>query len=267
MHLTIIGGIMNSNSFKIIFSAALTAGIMLLCVYLEAAGNDVEYLRKAPLKAEEPDHLELIGEFDRSSDFLFEKTGTASYYGRKFHNRTTANGETFDMHDLTAAHKKLPFGTILRVTNLESSKPVLVRINDRGPYVGRRIIDLSYYAAKEIDGLGLPKVKMEGFVRDEDFSSSDTTNKYFFGYSYDKPLVCLPETVLNFIDSTHSFTEAVEKYEFLSDNYPQDLIYLMVPADETLRKDKSEGDAYYKLGVVKKLRPQSIITQANIVSN
>lgn len=81
-------------------------------------------------------------------------TGVASYYADKFHGRKTANGETFNMHDLTAAHKTLPFNTIVNVTNLKNNKTVKVRINDRGPFVKNRIIDLSLAAAKELDMLG-----------------------------------------------------------------------------------------------------------------
>lgn len=76
--------------------------------------------------------------------------GTASYYGRKFHGRQTASGETFDMYALTAAHKSLPFGTRLKITNLSNGKEVIVRVNDRGPYVRGRILDLSYAAAQQL---------------------------------------------------------------------------------------------------------------------
>lgn len=74
----------------------------------------------------------------------------ASYYAHYFHGRTTANGETFNMHAMTAAHKTLPFGTELRVTNEQNGESVVVRINDRGPYVRGRGIDLSLAAAQEI---------------------------------------------------------------------------------------------------------------------
>ncbi|PWJ44294.1 septal ring lytic transglycosylase RlpA family protein [Sediminitomix flava] len=77
-------------------------------------------------------------------------TGEASYYAKKFHGRTTANGEKFNMYAMTAAHKELPFNTVLKVVNLTNGKWVKVRINDRGPFVGNRIIDLSYAAAKNI---------------------------------------------------------------------------------------------------------------------
>ena len=76
--------------------------------------------------------------------------GIASYYGKRFHGRRTANGERFDMNALTAAHKKLPFGTRVRVINPNNGKSVVVRINDRGPYAHGRTIDLSRAAARKI---------------------------------------------------------------------------------------------------------------------
>ena len=85
------------------------------------------------------------------SSFLFSReTGYASWYGGKFQGRKTANGEIFDTYKFTAAHKTLPFDTVVRVRNLENGKTTIVRINDRGPFVRGRIIDLSYAAAKDI---------------------------------------------------------------------------------------------------------------------
>jgi rare lipoprotein A len=81
----------------------------------------------------------------------WEQSGTASWYGGIFQGRTTANGETYDTNGYTAAHKTLPFGTILEVTNLGNNLKVKVRVNDRGPFVDDRIIDLTYAAAKDID--------------------------------------------------------------------------------------------------------------------
>ena len=94
--------------------------------------------------------------------------GQASYYADRFHGRLTANGERFNMHELTAAHKSLPFGSMVRVTNLANGKKVLVRINDRGPYIKGRIIDLSLEAAKEIDLLkkGVTNVRIEVYEGD-----------------------------------------------------------------------------------------------------
>jgi len=80
----------------------------------------------------------------------FKQTGVASWYGGDFHGRKTSNGETYDMYDSTAAHKTLPFNTVVKVTNLETGRVTKVRINDRGPFVKNRIIDLSYKAANEL---------------------------------------------------------------------------------------------------------------------
>jgi rare lipoprotein A len=80
----------------------------------------------------------------------YREVGEASYYAREAHGKTTASGETFNMYALTAAHKTLPFGTRVRVTNLANKRSVVVRINDRGPFAAGRIIDLSYAAAKKI---------------------------------------------------------------------------------------------------------------------
>jgi len=89
--------------------------------------------------------------------------GIASWYGRDFHGRKTASGEIYNMRAHTAAHKTLPFGTFVRVTNLKNGRRTTVRINDRGPFVRGRIIDLSYMAARDIGILeaGVQKVRME----------------------------------------------------------------------------------------------------------
>lgn len=83
----------------------------------------------------------------------FQQRGVASYYGEAFHGNLTANGEIYDMYALTCAHLTLPFDTILRVINLDNDREVTVRVNDRGPYVGGRIIDLSKGAAENLDML------------------------------------------------------------------------------------------------------------------
>ena len=91
------------------------------------------------------------------------QSGVASYYGKRFHGRRTANGERFNMNALTAAHRSLPFGTKVRVTNPRNGRSVTVRINDRGPFHGGRNIDLSRAAAARIGMVnsGVAKVTME----------------------------------------------------------------------------------------------------------
>src|SRR5579883_3041588 len=91
------------------------------------------------------------------------ETGIASWYGHPYHGRPAANGEIYDMEQMTAAHRTLPFDTVVRVTNLKNDKSVEVRINDRGPFVDNRIIDLSHAAAQAIDmiGPGTAQVRMD----------------------------------------------------------------------------------------------------------
>ena len=91
------------------------------------------------------------------------QVGTASWYGEQFQGKQTASGEPFDMRDFTAAHPSLPLGTFVKVTNLRNGKAVVVRINDRGPVVDGRIIDLSYNAARALGfkELGLQRVRLD----------------------------------------------------------------------------------------------------------
>jgi rare lipoprotein A len=92
-----------------------------------------------------------------------KKIGFASFYSKQHHGRKTASGEKFNMFNLTAAHKTLPFGTRIRVTNIKNGKSVCVTVNDRGPFVKSRIIDLSFGAAKKLDMVksGTAKVSLE----------------------------------------------------------------------------------------------------------
>ena len=91
------------------------------------------------------------------------ETGLASFYAHKYHGRQTASGEIYDMNAMTAAHRTLPFGTRVRVTNRENGRKVELRINDRGPFVDGRIIDVSLKAAGELDFIeqGVVKVRVE----------------------------------------------------------------------------------------------------------
>ncbi len=102
----------------------------------------------------------------------FVQTGTASWYGRKFHGRKTSNGETYNMYAMTAAHKTLPMNTWVMVHNLENNHRIKVRINDRGPFVRGRIIDLSYTGAKKIGivGPGTARVRVTALGRATSFS-------------------------------------------------------------------------------------------------
>jgi rare lipoprotein A len=101
-----------------------------------------------------------------AEDWNYNETGIASWYGEQFHGRYTANGEIFDLNQLTAAHRTLPMPTVVRVTNLENGRSIAVRLNDRGPYARGRIIDLSRRAAQLLgfEGQGTAKVRVQIMV-------------------------------------------------------------------------------------------------------
>jgi rare lipoprotein A len=100
------------------------------------------------------------------------QVGAASWYGKQFHGRTTASGEDFDMFEFTAAHRKLPLGTFVKVTNLKNGKWIIVRVNDRGPYVGDRIMDLSYSAARMLNFRdGVERVRID-LIQPENVASN-----------------------------------------------------------------------------------------------
>ena len=110
----------------------------------------------------------------------FTETGKASWYGKKFHGRPTANGERYDMHGISAAHKTLPLGTVVRVDNLDNGRALDIRINDRGPFVGGRIIDLSYGAAKTLGvvGPGTANVRITALGRPTAATAGKATPSY-----------------------------------------------------------------------------------------
>jgi rare lipoprotein A len=112
-------------------------------------------------------------------DYSYDETGIASWYGQDFHNQATANGEIFNKNELTAAHKTLPLPTLARVTNLDNGRSIVVRINDRGPFSGARIIDVSQRAAQLLgfEGQGTAKVRVQ-VLADESKAIADAMRHY-----------------------------------------------------------------------------------------
>ncbi|CAM3082191.1 septal ring lytic transglycosylase RlpA family protein [Streptobacillus felis] len=126
---------------------------------------NIEIKEQSPVE-EETDKKKENKEENETQEVVETKvyeTGIASYYGERWNGRKTASGEIFDTWKISAAHKKLPFGTKVKVTNIKNGKSVIVRINDRGPFVKGRVIDLSKAAFKQIEDLnkGITKVKLE----------------------------------------------------------------------------------------------------------
>ena len=118
---------------------------------------------KIQVPVEEPSVIDKLNNVASNTVRRFSQTGVASWYGRQFHGRKTASGETFDMNAMTAAHRSLPLNCYIRVTNKTNGKSVVVKVTDRGPFHGNRIVDLSYGAAKQlgITNSGTAKVNIE----------------------------------------------------------------------------------------------------------
>lgn len=116
-----------------------------------------------------------------SSAHGYTEDGLASWYGKDFHGRKTANGEIYDMYGMTAAHKLLPFGTRLKVTNLENGKVINVVVNDRGPFVKDRIIDLTYTGAQRLDmvGPGIARVRIESLDEVPSYTNGEMTGQFY----------------------------------------------------------------------------------------
>ncbi|MEX0844129.1 MAG: septal ring lytic transglycosylase RlpA family protein [Balneolaceae bacterium] len=115
-------------------------------------------------------------DFSKSENAKALENGMASWYGPNFHGKLTANGETYDMNGVSAAHRTLPFGTILLVENLDNGKTVQVRINDRGPYAKDRIIDLSKAAAEQVDMIGPGTARVRLYLLEGDLENSRITD-------------------------------------------------------------------------------------------
>ena len=107
----------------------------------------------------------------------YSERGIASWYGEKFHGHKTSNGEVFDMYQVSAAHKSLPIPSFLRVTNLDNNRSIIVRVNDRGPFHGNRIIDLSYAAALKLGyaDIGTARVQLDSIITEK--LSSDSVSR------------------------------------------------------------------------------------------
>lgn len=121
---------------------------------IESANNRITnkevVAAKIEVPKEEPNLLDRLNTVASNTVKKFTQSGAASWYGRQFHGRPTASGERFDMHAMTAAHRSLPLNCYIRVTNKNNGKSVVVKVNDRGPFHGNRVLDLSYGAAKAI---------------------------------------------------------------------------------------------------------------------
>ncbi|RPI71921.1 MAG: septal ring lytic transglycosylase RlpA family protein [Ignavibacteriales bacterium] len=142
----------NNNNINIKFSSLI---LIISALFLFGCSSSTRFGKEDSESKEKYD--------DENFAILETVDGVASYYSEEFHGRKTANGETYDMYGLTAAHKTYPFNTEVRITNISNGKSVELRINDRMPHYNKRMIDISFQAAREIDMIisGIADVKIE----------------------------------------------------------------------------------------------------------
>jgi len=160
---------------------------------------------------------------------LFKQVGIASYYANKFHGRKTSSGEIFNQNKLTAAHLDLPFGTIVKVVNLSNNRFTFARINDRGPFVAPRVIDLSRACAQEVGVTGLADVEISGLS--VSISILPVNIEYFLAYSFAQDPMCIAKDMLEIKEVCTDFDEAVEFFEEYIESYTTDDFFLCLPAD------------------------------------
>ncbi|MGD8739905.1 MAG: septal ring lytic transglycosylase RlpA family protein [Desulfobacterales bacterium] len=150
------------------------------------ASSTSTYSPPPPSKPGHPKPYKVLGKWYQPLPHSegFRQSGLASWYGRDFHGKKTSNGELYNMYAMTAAHKTLPLGTYVKVHNLENNRSVVVRINDRGPFVRGRVIDLSYTAAKDIGIVGPGTARVEVVALGRRTSTSGGTASTYIAEDY-----------------------------------------------------------------------------------
>jgi rare lipoprotein A len=167
--------------YRFIFIFALFALFVYAC-----ASSTSTYSPPPPSKPGHPKPYKVLGKWYQPLPHSegFRQSGLASWYGRDFHGKKTSNGEIYNMYAMTAAHKTLPLGTYVSVHNLENNRSAVVRINDRGPFVRGRVIDLSYTAAKDIGIVGPGTAKVEVVALGRRTSTSGGTASTYTAEDY-----------------------------------------------------------------------------------
>lgn len=189
-----------------------------------------------------------------TEELQFSQTGISSFYGKKFHNRKTSSGERYLTNKYTAAHKSLPFGSIVKVTNEINKQSTLVIINDRGPFVRKRIIDISTIAAHKISSYGIPPVTIQTIIKKNDMEKSleDT----YFAFSINLEPLVLTIDNLNLLQEYSDFSEAVEILHNLQSKYPY-INYCIALTAQDYYNNYPKGKRSYYVGII---TPRTLLT-------
>jgi rare lipoprotein A len=207
------------------------------------AENDVNQPLRYDESTVQADELNYQNRLNQTlKNFIYQNNeGISSYYGIKFHGRKTSSGEIFDVNKYTAAHKTLPMGSIVKITNLSNNKSSIAIINDRGPFVRKRVIDVSTIVAKKIGALGIPKVKVETFNFTDELDSTAFQNK-FLAFPLISDVQVIDFEQMNVLKETDEFNDAANLLHQLTEINPKIPYCLCVSANEYLN---SKSRTYY----------------------
>jgi rare lipoprotein A len=182
----------------------------------------------------------------------FKQSGKASWYGGSFHKRKTASGESFNMNGFTAAHRKLPFGSIVRITDLETGKKILVCINDRGPFMKSKILDLSKGAAEDLGGT-LEIVAVDAYIPEKiNAFDEQAQSRQFLAFSSSYRPMLLDVDACTMIDSCKDFTTAIQLQKQLALKVrDMEITLLVAPNPNFVENGRSITNKYtYYIGAV-----------------
>ncbi len=182
-------------------------------------------------------------EINRCAGLLYSESGIASFYARKFHGRKTANGERFHKGKMTIAHKTLPFGSIVQVRETETDSVLLVRVNDRGPFISGRIIDLSQEAAERIHLEGLTDVEIKTIIPDEYHLPVNV--EYLFAFSYEIDPMCVERGDMTILEEVYSFEEALVVYDTYTHESRRDFYICIESSQYNKRETENDNFIYY----------------------
>ncbi len=226
-----------NNTLKIILKNFKIAPFTILIVFSIILITKAEDKNSQPLKY---DYESVIADEFNSQNRLnqtlkdmtfYKEEGISSFYGKRFHGRKTSSGVKFDLNKFTCAHKTLPFGSILKITNKNNGLSSLAIINDRGPFIRKRIIDLSQAVASQIDALGIPDVKIETLQFKENTDSTIFRSKYI-AFPLIENIQYTSFDNLNILKSSSDFSELMVLLHQLQDINPKIPYCIMLSAND-----------------------------------
>lgn len=179
--------------------------VLVMSVSLLVQAHDAPTVEAAALEAPAPAPAPIAEELEMSD----VPDGLASWYGADFHGRRTASGARYDMNELTAAHKSLPFGTLLRVVNENTGKAVLVEVTDRGPFIRRRVVDLSRAAAKFLN-VSVSPVSIDAIKKDDVLRFYENNDSTYMIFTEDYKPLAIRRQAIEVLGQPGTLTNAVQ---------------------------------------------------------